>query len=90
MIELKFGSILQACRERAGFSQEELAEKLNRTQSCISKFEKDKRIPDMATFMQWVQATQTTEVAVAFLCGMDGISMLQKVFQLVGGFIFLS
>ncbi|MED3549992.1 helix-turn-helix transcriptional regulator [Cytobacillus praedii] len=85
---MKFGSILQACRERAGLSQEELAEKLNRTQSCISKFEKDKRIPDMTTFMQWIQTTQTQEVAVAFLYGMDGINLLQQMMPLIGGLIF--
>lgn len=86
---MKFGSILQACRERAGFSQEELAEKLNRTQSCISRFEKDKKIPDMNTFMQWMQATQTQEVAIAFLYGMDGISILQSLLPVIGGIILL-
>ncbi len=76
---------MQACRERAGLSQEQMAERLHRTQSCISKIEKDKKVPDMSTFLLWVEATGAKDVAVAFLCGMDGISIMQNVMQFVGG-----
>ena len=74
----KVGALLRACRERAGLSQEELADRLNRTQSCISKFETDAKVPDIFTFTQWIQATNAQEVAIAFLYGMDGISILQN------------
>jgi transcriptional regulator with XRE-family HTH domain len=80
---LKFGSILKACRERAGFSQEEMAFRMNVTQSAISKYEKDKRSMDIQTFKRWFQETSTQEVAVAFLYGMDGVSILQQLTTLL-------
>lgn len=70
---------MQACRERAGLTQEQLADILHRTPSCICKFEKDRKVPDMPTFMAWVQATGSSDVAVAFMCGMDGISIMQQI-----------
>ncbi|MED3687315.1 helix-turn-helix transcriptional regulator [Peribacillus butanolivorans] len=84
---MKFGSVLQACRERAGLSQEELAHQLNRTQSCVSKFEKDRKVPDIGTFMQWVQVTNAPEVAVAYLYGMDGINIIHQLLPMIGGLI---
>jgi transcriptional regulator with XRE-family HTH domain len=84
---MKFGAVLQACRERAGISQEELAHQMNRSQSCISKFEKDIKIPDTATFMQWIHITNTPEVAIAFLLGMDGITMIQQLMPMITGFV---
>ncbi|BFH10669.1 helix-turn-helix domain-containing protein [Paenibacillus melissococcoides] len=82
---MKFGAIMQACRERAGLSQEEMAARLNRTQSCISKLENDKKIPDMPTMLRWVEVTGAKEVLVAFFCGMDGMSIMQNVMSLIGG-----
>ena len=82
---MKFGAIMQACRERAGFSQEEMAVRLHRSQSCISKYEKDRKVPDMQTFLSWVETTGSKEVAVAFLCGMDGLGIMQNILTLVGG-----
>jgi DNA-binding XRE family transcriptional regulator len=76
---------MQACRERAGLSQEKMAEKINRSRSCVSKFENDHKVPDMPTFMQWIQATGAQEVAVAFFCGMDGLSVMQNLATLIGG-----
>lgn len=82
---MKFGAILQACRERAGLSQEEIAEKLHRSRSCISKFENDKKTLDAQTLIEWAKATQANEVVVAFLYGMDGLGMIQNVMSLLGG-----
>ncbi|ADO57465.2 MULTISPECIES: helix-turn-helix domain-containing protein [Paenibacillus] len=82
---MKFGAIMQACRVRAGLSQEEMAELLNRTQSCISKIENDHKIPDMTTLLRWVEVTGTREVLVAFLYGMDGLRMIQNIVTMIGG-----
>ncbi|WP_236338539.1 helix-turn-helix domain-containing protein [Paenibacillus plantiphilus] len=83
---MKFGAILQACRERAGLSQEQLAEKLNRSRSCISKIEGDKKTLDAETLIKWTDLTNAREVAVSFFCGMDGLSIMQHVMQFtVGG-----
>lgn len=76
---------MRACRERAGLSQEEMAARLHRTQSCISKFEQDHKVPDMPTMMQWVEATGAKEVLVAFLYGMDGLNIIQHLITLTGG-----
>ncbi|MGF6354021.1 transcriptional regulator with XRE-family HTH domain [Paenibacillus sp. 4624] len=81
-MEMKFGAIMRACREKAGLTQEQLADKLNRTQACVSKFEKDHKVPDMNTMLNWAEVTGAREVIVTFLYGMDGIGMIQR---LMGG-----
>lgn len=82
---MRFGAIMQACRERAGLTQEQMAEKLHRTQACISKYENDHKVPDMPTMLKWVEATGAKEVVVAFLCGMDGLSIMQQIMPFIGG-----
>ncbi|NQX67951.1 helix-turn-helix transcriptional regulator [Paenibacillus alba] len=81
---MKCGAIMQACRERAGLTQEQLAEKLNLSRISVINYEKDKRIPNAPTLMNWVAATGSQEVAVAFFCGMDGLSIMQSILGLVG------
>ncbi|USG64034.1 helix-turn-helix domain-containing protein [Brevibacillus ruminantium] len=77
---MKVGAIMQACRERAGLTQEQLAVMLNRSQSCISKLEDDKKTWDIPTFLNWIDATGAKEVAVAFFLGMDGLTIMQQFF----------
>lgn len=84
---MRFGGILKAARQRAGLSQEELAHRLNINQSDVSKFENDRKVPDVLTFIQWIQQTSAQEVMVAFLYGMDGMSMIQNLLPMIGGFI---
>ncbi len=79
--ELKFGAILQACRERAGISQEAMAEILNRTRSSVSKLENDKQVIGMPTFYKWMEATGRPEVVVAYLYGIDGLQMINHLKQ---------
>ena len=76
---MRVGAILKACRTRAGLSQEELASKLYINQSDISKYENDTKEPTISTLHAWVTNTQSQEVMVAFLCGFDGIGILQKI-----------
>lgn len=80
---MKLGAILKACRERAGFSQEELADKLYINQSDISKYENDVKEPTVTMFRAWTNNTQTQEVMVAFICGVDGLSIMQSVLDVV-------
>lgn len=82
---MKFGAIMQACRERAGLTQEQMADKLHRTQACISKYENDHKVPDMPTMMSWMEATGAKEVLIAFLYGMDGLNVMQNLMTLIGG-----
>lgn len=76
---------MQACRERAGLTQEQMAEILHRTQACISKYENDHKVPDMPTMIRWVEATGAREVLIAFLYGMDGLNIMQNLMTLIGG-----
>lgn len=82
---MKYGAILKACRERAGMSQEEIAELIHRSRSCISKFENDQKTLDVHTLIQWVNVTSAKDVMVAFLCGMDGITIMQSIISVIGG-----
>jgi len=84
VITLTTGTLLKACRERAGISQEKLAGLLHRTQSCISKLEKDKKVLDISTFVNWTKFTDNMEVGIAFLYGVDPASILQTVLQVTG------
>jgi len=84
---LKFGAILQACRERAGLTQEQLALMLHRSRSSISRLEGDKKTLDAETLLKWTELTNAREVAVSFFFGMDGLSILQNLMQVtnIGG-----
>lgn len=84
---MKYGAILKACRTRAGFSQEELADKLYINQSDVSKYENGTKEPPMSLFQNWAITTQAQEVLVAFICGMDGLGILQSLSTLITGTI---
>lgn len=80
---MKYGSILKACRERAGFNQEELAFRLNINQSDVSKYENDVKEPGISIFHDWTTNTQSMEVLVAFLCGVDGLTIMTDLLNTV-------
>lgn len=82
---IKIGAVLQAVRMRAGLNQEDLAYKLHLSQSDISKIEKDRKLPALDTLARWTEVTNAKEVLVAYLCGIDGIAIMQSVLQLFGG-----
>lgn len=82
---MKYGGILKACRERAGLNQEELAFQLNMSQSDISKYENNFKEPSISTLQQWINQTQTQEVMVAFLCGVDGVGLMQGIIETLSG-----
>lgn len=84
---LTFGAVLKACRERAGLTQEEIAEKLHRSRSCISKFETDKKTLDVATLIKWADVTSAKDVACAIVTGVDPVMILQQLMPLIGGII---
>ncbi|WP_054028612.1 helix-turn-helix domain-containing protein [Bacillus sp. FJAT-28004] len=78
------GTFMKICREQAGISQVKLARLLNRTQSCISKLEKDQKTWDIHTFRDWTKITNQAEAGIAFLYGVDPASILQTVLQISG------
>lgn len=78
------GLLLQKCRQKAGLTQEQLAMKLNRSQSCISKFEKGHKLPDIFTIMDWARVTATQEAIALFVAGTDVSYIIQTVLQMTG------
>jgi transcriptional regulator with XRE-family HTH domain len=83
-VKVDFGAILRAARVRAGLSQEELATRLNYNQSDISKFETGAKEPAASVFLKWFEVTNAKEVAVAYLMGMDGLTIMQNLLQMFG------
>lgn len=81
----QFGPIMKAARIRAKMTQEELAARLGFNQSDISKFESGHKEPHASTLIRWFKETNAHEVAVAYLCGMDGLSIMQSILQTLGG-----
>lgn len=70
---------MKACREKAMLSQLDMAMKLKRSQSCISKFESNNKIPDVDTFIEWMEVANCKEVAIAYLYGLDGVVILNEI-----------
>jgi transcriptional regulator with XRE-family HTH domain len=73
------GELLQKCRKMAGLTQDQLAMRLHRTQSCVSKYEKGEKIPDVFTFINWLNATNAHQAAIVFLYGIDAMSIIQHI-----------
>ena len=67
MIKLTFGQIIKELREEHGFTQSELAKKIDQTQSTISNWEKDKSTPN--TFIL-KKLCDVLEVSADYLIGL--------------------
>lgn len=84
---MTYGTILKACRERIGINQEEMAHRLHINQSDVSKYENNVKEPSISMFQKWAMLTNSQDVLVAFICGVDGLSILQTIMQTVIGCI---
>ena len=88
--EIEHSKMLKLFRKNAKKTQEEMAEELNLTQSCISKYENGNKTLDLPTFLRWVSATGSELPAAAMIFGMDtvnALTQLVRIFPLVvGGF----
>ncbi|KAA0941586.1 helix-turn-helix transcriptional regulator [Sporosarcina sp. ANT_H38] len=84
---VNYGSILKACRERKGLSQAELAFQLFINQSDVSKLENGSKEPSMSIFQKWSTATQSPDVLVAFIAGMDGLTILSNILSSMTGVV---
>ena len=84
---MEYGSILKACRERKGLSQEELAHALHIQQADVSRLENNRKEPSISLFQNWATVTGSQDVLVAFICGIDGISILTQIMSVTTGFI---
>ncbi|MDW0113811.1 helix-turn-helix transcriptional regulator [Sporosarcina saromensis] len=90
---MAYGAILKACRMRKGLTQEELADMLHMEQADVSRIENDRKEPMMTLFQRWALATDSSDVLVAFIAGVEGVTMLSTILSTVGtgviGFIRL-
>ena len=50
--KMNLGEKIKECRKQAGFSQEQLAERLNVSRQAITKWETNKGIPDIANLIK--------------------------------------
>lgn len=87
---MDYGKILKGFRETAGFTQQELADLLNRSRSCISKFESNRKLMDIETFKNWAQVTNSEIQAAAVLFGTDIFANMTQVLSLVPAIIRFS
>jgi len=85
---MTLGSFLKECRMKAGMNQADLAMELNINQSDISKIETDRKEPLTSLFKDWTVATQSTDLAIAFLYGTELMMNVPDVItNTVAGFI---
>ncbi|PIC87949.1 transcriptional regulator [Sporosarcina sp. P20a] len=92
--DMDYGAILRACRKRKGWTQEDLADALCIEQADISRIENDRKEPPMSLFQKWAIVTGSTDVLVAFIAGMEGMTILANILSvtgtsIIGGFINL-
>lgn len=66
------GSRLLELRKQKGFTQEQLAEKLNVTNQSVSKWEKDINAPDITLL---VELADLLETSVDYLLGREGTNL---------------
>lgn len=84
---IEYGQMLREMRIRAGLTQEELAHELNRTKSCVSKYERGWKLPDIETFRNWVRITKESRYAVVQLFGAELIMQISNFTST--GFMFM-
>lgn len=85
---MSFGAILRAVRQKAGLSQEEMAEKMYVSRSTISRLENDRLKLTVEDAIRWGQITQAPEAIAAMLCGLDVSQVMQIISSLpIGGMI---
>lgn len=62
---MNLGAILRAARERVGLSQEDLALLLDRSHSCISKFERNIKEITWSEAIKWGNVTNSQDLILA-------------------------
>lgn len=85
--------MLRRARKLAGFTQEEMAEKMNVSRPNISKLERDQIELKASDLIKWFHTTNMSEVAAAVICGVDPMVLMDvmtNITHLIGGFILWS
>lgn len=89
----EYHKMLKKFRKKAKMTQEDIADKLNMTQSTVSKIESGKHVIDIQTFFEWVRVTGCEVQTAAMMFGVDvlnnALQLLQTIPAFIGGFILL-
>lgn len=86
-LSLDFSKILKKFRKDAKLTQEELAHRLNMTQSHVSKYEQGRKIVDIETFLKWAHITNAEAQAAIVMFGTDVIAHASQIISIVPAFI---
>lgn len=82
---------LRDFRKQAGMTQEDIADELNITQSCVSKYESGRKQIDVDTFVNWAKVTNCDAQAAIVMFGSDIFANLSTFLTLtplfIGGFL---
>lgn len=81
---MDYRKLLKKFRTDADMTQEELADKLNISQSHVSKYELGRKVIDIETFMLWTRVTNSDACLASVLFGID---LLNTATQLIPMFI---
>lgn len=82
-----YGGHLRTFREQAGLTQQQLADKLFKSRTAISKMENDEQEITLGTFKDWVLATNSEIQAAIILFGTDIFANVSQMASLVPAFI---
>ncbi|MFT3950377.1 MAG: helix-turn-helix transcriptional regulator [Oscillospiraceae bacterium] len=63
-----FGMLLRQLREKSGMTQAQLAEKINRNKTAVSKYESNLQFPTLETL---IQLAAVFRVSLDYLAGLD-------------------
>lgn len=80
---LDYPKLLKKFRKQANMTQEDIAERLNMTQSHVSKYESGRKIVDLETFLQWISVTNCEVHAATTLFSADVLANAAQLLQLV-------
>ncbi|WP_193767137.1 helix-turn-helix domain-containing protein [Lysinibacillus parviboronicapiens] len=83
----KVGKMLKKFRIDANITQEEMAERLDSTQSAISKLESGRKTIDIFTFASWLKITNSELAGTAMMFGMEIANVITHLSQTVPMFI---
>ncbi len=84
---LEHGKMLKIFRKKAKMTQEDIADELNITQSCVSKLESGRKVLDLSTFLKWINITNSEMPAAAMLFGMDTVNAVTQLMPMVPMFV---
>ncbi|MGN7479002.1 helix-turn-helix domain-containing protein [Solibacillus silvestris] len=84
------GVHLKQFREQAKLTQQQLADKIFKSRTAISKIENDEQEITLGTFKDWVIATNCEVQAAVVLFGTEIFAQASQVLSLVPAFIRFS